>query len=89
MDYPVRKSAHALEYTLLGILLVGACMDWDKKEKKDIEVKNVKHNRTVIGTANSKNHNLRFRFLIPWILGTVYAMTDEFHQLFVSRRSGQ
>ena len=29
------------------------------------------------------------RLLIPWFIGTIYAATDEIHQLFVPGRSGQ
>ena len=63
VDYPVRKTAHATEYAILGMLLVVAYTD---KEKG------------------------RFvRLLIPWFIGTIYAATDEIHQLFVPGRSGQ
>ena len=63
VDFPVRKTAHATEYAILGMLVFGTVYD----EKKD------------------RKHN----FLFPWILGTSYAATDEFHQLFVPGRSGQ
>ncbi len=63
IDHPIRKTAHALEYALLGILLTGAFVDEKKRRKVSI--------------------------LIPWALGTLYAATDEFHQLFVPGRSGQ
>ena len=63
VDYPVRKTAHATEYAILGMLLVGAYTD---KEKG------------------------RFvRLLIPWFIGTIYAATDEIHQLFVVGRTGR
>ena len=63
IDYPIRKTAHALEYAILGILLAGALVDEKKRQ--------------------------RVRILIPWVLGTFYAVTDEFHQFFVPGRSGQ
>lgn len=62
-DYPVRKTAHASEYALLGVLAAGAC----------------------IGSRTG----IRSGILIPWLTATVYAATDEFHQLFVPGRSGQ
>ena len=31
----------------------------------------------------------RYTIGIPWICGTIYAATDEIHQLFVPGRSGQ
>lgn len=63
VDYPIRKTAHATEYAILGMLLVGAYTD---REKGRIA-----------------------RLLIPWLIGTIYAVTDEIHQLFVPGRSGQ
>ena len=63
IDHPIRKTAHALEYALLGVLLTGAFVDEKNRRKA--------------------------RILIPWGLGTFYAATDEFHQLFVPGRSGQ
>lgn len=63
IDYPIRKTAHATEYAILGMLLVGAYVDREKTR--------------------------RARILFPWLIGTAYAATDEFHQLFVPGRSGQ
>ncbi|MDO5293037.1 MAG: VanZ family protein [bacterium] len=63
VDHPIRKTAHALEYTILGALVTGAYIT-DKRK-------------------------LRTRILIPWIIATLYAASDEFHQLFVPGRSGQ
>lgn len=63
IDHSVRKTAHAAEYAVLGMLLVGAL--YQREEK-----------------------NRRIAFL-SWGIGTVYAATDEIHQLFVPGRSGQ
>lgn len=63
VDHPIRKTAHATEYAVFGMLLVGALYDGKRKN--------------------------RFNVLIPWGLATLYAATDEFHQLFVPGRSGQ
>lgn len=38
IDYPVRKCAHAMEYTILGILIVGAVCDDEKNSWKRIMV---------------------------------------------------
>ncbi len=62
-DYPVRKSAHASEYAVLGILWILALRAW--------------------GAA----HGAVFRY--AWLFSTIYAATDEFHQLFVPGRAGQ
>lgn len=33
VDHVVRKTSHALEYTMLGILVVGAFLEWEKNRK--------------------------------------------------------
>lgn len=63
IDYPVRKCAHAMEYAVLGFLLVAALCDDVRSARK--------------------------RILLCILLGALYACSDEFHQLFVSGRSGQ
>ena len=40
-------------------------------------------------TNRFKNRSGRWVMLISWLCGTLYAMTDEFHQLFVPGRSGE
>jgi len=63
IDHPVRKTAHATEYAILGMLLFGAvCQTGEQKR------------RTVV---------------LSWGIGTLYAATDEIHQIFVPGRSGQ
>lgn len=63
IDHPVRKTAHATEYAILGFLLLSSYADEEKRK------------RNMIGVA--------------WLAGTLYAASDEFHQLFVAGRSGQ
>ena len=63
VDFPIRKTAHASEYAILGIFISGAVYEADRRKK--------------------------YTLGISWLLGTLYAGTDEFHQLFVPGRSGQ
>ena len=63
IDHPIRKTAHAMEYAILGALVTGA---YCTRKRKTV---------SCIG--------------IPWAISTVYAASDEFHQLFVPGRSGQ
>lgn len=63
VDFPIRKTAHATEYAILGALILGATYE--------------------------AGRNKRYTLGIPWAFGTIYAATDEFHQLFVPGRSGQ
>ncbi len=63
IDHPVRKTAHATEYAVLGFFLAGSYSDRRKK--------------------------WRFSIGVPWMIGTAYAVSDEFHQWFVPGRSCQ
>ena len=85
IDHPVRKTAHASEYAVLGFLGAGASV-FIKKYKKD---KNIE-NRTVADTGIKYIYIfMSSRYRTSWLLGTFYAASDEFHQLFVPGRSGQ
>ena len=55
LDHPIRKTAHFLEYMLLGILLTGALYEKKRSRKQKI--------------------------LYPFIIGALYAVSDELHQL--------
>lgn len=63
IDHPIRKTAHAGEYALLGMLIMGS-----------------------LGAFHMSGAR---RNVTAWILATVYAASDEIHQLFVAGRSGQ
>lgn len=63
VDHPVRKTAHATEYAVLGLLLAGSFSDRKRKRWMSIAV--------------------------PWLFGTMYAVSDEIHQYFVPGRSCQ
>lgn len=84
VDYPIRKAAHASEYAVLGLLtagvyIAGGAADVGKvNDKKKADIRNRKK-RTPISRG----------ILIPWVVTTAYAATDEMHQLFVPGRSGQ
>ncbi len=63
VDYPVRKTAHALEYAILGAFAAGWLYDAKGRRGRNI--------------------------LPAWLVATLYAASDELHQLFVPGRSGQ
>lgn len=73
IDHPVRKTAHATEYAVLGLLAAGVCIPAAGR-RKDEKLCAVKISRDL---------------LRPWAIASAYAATDEFHQLFVTGRSGQ
>ena len=64
IDHPVRKTAHFIEYFILGVLLTGAFLQPE-------------HGRS----------RIRLQELRAWEAGTVYAVSDELHQLFVPGRA--
>ena len=84
VDHPVRKTAHAAEYAALGLLTAGTyiaggtAVPENVKDKKKVNVWNSRQK-----TSISRG------ILIPWMITTAYAATDELHQLFVPGRSGQ
>lgn len=77
VDHPVRKTAHATEYAILGVLAAGVCIQ-EKRQK----IQGVKK-------EDKKDKRLVRELLLPWLIASAYAATDEFHQLFVPGRSGQ
>ncbi len=72
----VRKAAHFTEFAILGICLTVNFNDY--KSKNEL----IKTDKTP-----AKNVLIRHPRLASWIAGTLYACTDEFHQLFVEGRS--
>ena len=71
----VRKLAHFFEYMLLGGCLMVNAHDWYEERG------------THIAYAGGLQSTWRLVF-IAWIIGVMYATTDEIHQLFVSDRAG-
>ena len=77
-SFIVRKSAHFLEYTLLGLSLCMTVEDFEKISGKN----------SAAGAAADDSAPAFFqRKCIPWLIGTAYAVTDEIHQMFVPGRS--
>lgn len=69
VDFPIRKTAHAAEYAILGVLAIGTLYDAKRK--------------------NGRYISIRGSIFAAWAVAAAYAASDEFHQLFVSGRSGQ
>lgn len=77
IDHPVRKTAHAAEYAVLGFLAAGACAG-------------TAGSSGVAGrTGNGAWRKFRKEMFLPWLIAALYAASDEIHQLFVPGRSGQ
>lgn len=84
VDHPVRKTAHAAEYAVLGLLTAGAYIGGESAEAFKVNYK-----KTVIVRDSREKMSISRGIVIPWVITTAYAGTDELHQLFVPGRSGQ
>lgn len=86
IDHPVRKTAHAAEYAVLGFLAAGACAGAAGTERNAGRVESS-------GASGRTGEGARRKFLkgmlLPWLIASLYAASDEIHQLFVPGRSGQ
>lgn len=84
--FAVRKGAHFMEYLILGAVLVPAVKEWSEASRlsgggADLpgggeELPEAAPGLLVAGGAPA-----------AWLIGTAYAVTDEFHQSFVPGRS--
>lgn len=78
----VRKGAHFTEYTILGVLLFLFYWQWrpdillarECSKKKKADLSQVRWRRV---------------WMAAWVTGTLYAVSDEFHQMFMGGRSSQ
>ena len=86
IDHPVRKTAHATEYAILGLLAAGVYLPGSLKQKNEKELTEKKESGRYM---NGGSTEICRELLIPWAIAAAYAATDEFHQLFVPGRSGQ
>ncbi len=74
--FAIRKTAHFSEYTLLGVFLA--------RTARDIV-------RIYCSIERGEDYKMVWRghwlYIVPWCLGTMYAISDELHQLVVPGRS--
>ena len=101
IDHPVRKTAHAGEYAVLGFLAAGACAGTAGSAGTSrssgmagssgvAESAGTAESSGVAGrTGNGAWRKFRKEMFLPWFIAALYAASDEIHQLFVPGRSGQ
>lgn len=75
----VRKMAHFSIYTLLGFLTINFALACKEKTL----VCNTDEQCSPLQLKEGRNK----RILYSWLFGTLYAVSDEIHQLFISGRS--
>lgn len=81
LTFIIRKTAHFLEYTLLGFSLMLTVRAWQEDSSDD------QPNQT---HPDSRAESRRWQnILIAWGIGTFYAVSDELHQILVPGRSCQ
>ena len=101
IDHPVRKTAHAAEYAVLGFLAAGACAGTagSAGTSRSSGMAGSSGVAESAGTAessgvaertgNGARRKFRKEMFLPWLIAALYAASDEIHQLFVPGRSGQ
>ena len=104
LDHIVRKTAHFLEYALLGALTLNAFwqgLNARRAARADSRAIHVVSRTTGAdnNTTNADNRTThtnghvlptqKFFIVASWAFATLYAITDEFHQSFVLDRIGR
>ena len=92
-QFIVRKAAHFTEYTILGICLAVNFNDLRLICHRD-KTEGAGEETCADKTTPKQPHSFmmmiaKHPMLAAWITGSLYAATDEFHQLFVANRSGE
>ena len=90
LDHPVRKTAHFLEYAVLGALMLNAVMRVMGDQGDGEDAGQVKASQAEADQGGA--HHLPAIFskptFIAWIFATAVAAFDEVHQVFVPGRAG-
>ena len=78
MDFPVRKLAHLTEYALLGLAMA-------------FGVQGGFNDHSTANRKKMRNNKIGYRHLYLYVqmIGSLYAASDELHQLFVPGRAGR
>ena len=83
VTFAVRKAAHVTEFTALGISLFCTVRDFLEWRSGTTNTAMPNNRLTTHSIPTERMHMIIF----PWVLGMVYAVSDEIHQLFVEGRS--
>ena len=78
----VRKAAHFTEFLALGLSLVPAVRDM-----KERRASTTSEGQESVQRGRGSQQAMRRIALVSWLIGTLYAVTDEIHQIFVAGRS--
>lgn len=81
LNHPIRKTAHFLEYAALGALTMNMLVQIARVRASSILGRG---REVAVGSVAM----LRRFAIAAWALSTLYAATDEVHQLFIAGRAG-
>lgn len=87
IDYPIRKLAHLTEYALLGMAVALGVVyenEWNVCNKE-----NYKFNSYNRKEDSRRGCSLKRQYFATQIIGSLYAASDEIHQLFIPGRAGR
>ena len=77
LSFPIRKCAHLTEYAVLGALLAATAASYTALQG------------FLQGHGSASASRTMKPLVLPFIIGVLYAVSDEIHQLFVPGRAGQ
>ncbi len=99
VDHPIRKLAHFTEYLILAVLLCGAVYGgraeasagtvYGGRAEASTGAVNGGGAEASAGTVDGGKPRTWLRWLLPWLIATLYAVSDEVHQYFIPGRSCQ
>lgn len=91
--FAVRKGAHFMEYLILGAVLVPAVKEWSEASRLSGGGADLPGGGENLPGGGADLPEAAPGLLmaggapVSWLIGTAYAVTDEFHQSFVPGRS--
>ena len=91
--FAVRKGAHFMEYLILGAVLVPAVKEWSEASRLSESGEDLPGGGENLPGGGADLPEAAPGLLmaggapVSWLIGTAYAVTDEFHQSFVPGRS--
>ena len=84
-DFVLKKSAHVIEYAILYFLMYRAINKF-KIPASALETPHRLIQPRSVRDASVGKQNSKFNWIVPFLFGFLYALSDEYHQKFVPGR---